>query len=49
MYHSSCFVLHKEKPDFKEELLCCFELQGRAAGSEIFKLRNKYFSEKEIV
>jgi len=36
------------KEDFNEELLCCIK-PGRTAGSEIFRLLDKYFSEKKIV
>ena len=43
-----CFVRYKGKPDFKEELLCYIDLPGRTTGSEIFRLLNTYFSEKDI-
>ena len=39
---------YKEKTDFKEELLCYIDLPGRTSGSEIFRLFNTYFSEKDI-
>ena len=43
-----CFVRYKGKTDFKEELLCYIDLPGRTTGSEIFRLLNTYFSEKDI-
>ena len=43
-----CFVRYKEKTDFKEELLCYIDLPGLTTGSEIFRLLNTYFSEKDI-
>jgi len=36
------------KEDFKEELVCCINLPRRDIGSEIFRLLNRYCSEKEI-
>ena len=33
---------------FKEELLCYIDLPGRTTGSEIFRLLNTYFREKDI-
>ena len=43
-----CFVRYKGKTDFKKELLCYIDLPGRTTGSEIFRLLNTYFSEKDI-
>ena len=43
-----CFVRYKGKTDFKEELLCYIDLLGRTTGSEIFRLLNTYFNEKDI-
>ena len=43
-----CFVRYKGKTDFKEELFCYIDLPGRTTGSEIFRLLNTYFSEKDI-
>ena len=43
-----CFVRYKGKTDFKEELLCYIDLPGRTTGSEIYRLLNTYFSEKDI-
>jgi len=43
-----CFVHYMGKEDFKEELLCCINLPGCTTGSEVVRLLNKYFSEKEI-
>ena len=43
-----CFVHYKGKTDFKKELLCYIDLLGRTTGSEIFRLLNTYFSEKDI-
>ena len=43
-----CFVRYKGKTDFQEELLCYINLPGRTTGSEIFRLLNTYFSEKDI-
>jgi len=42
------FVRYVEKENFKEDLLCCINLLGRATGSEIFRFLNEYFSEKNI-
>ena len=44
-----CFVRYKGKTDFKEKLLCYIDLPGRTTGSEIFRLLNTYFNEKNIV
>jgi len=35
------------KEDFKEEILCCNNLPGRTAGSEILRFLNEYFSDKD--
>ena len=43
-----CFVRYKRKTDFKEEHPCYIDLPGRTTGSEIFRLFNTYFSEKDI-
>ena len=43
-----CFVRYRRKTDFKEELICYIDLPGRTIGSEIFRLLNTYFSEKDI-
>ena len=43
-----CFVRYKGKTNFKEEFLCYIDLPGRTTGSEIFRLLNTYFSEKDI-
>ena len=43
-----CFVRYKGKTDFKKERLFYIDLPGRTTGSEIFRLLNMYFSEKDI-
>ena len=39
---------YKGKTDFKEEFLCYIVFLGRTTGSEIFRLLNMYFNEKDI-
>lgn len=39
-----CFVRYSEDEDLREELLCCFDLPGRATSSKIFNtLDDGYF------